>query len=55
MKSGYLRWAGHVAHIGKMRNAYKIGERPNGRQKDNIGMDLREIGWKFVEWIHLVQ
>jgi hypothetical protein len=26
-----------------------------GRREDNIRMDLREIGWKVVEWIHLAQ
>jgi hypothetical protein len=24
MKSGRMRWAGHVAHIGGMRKAYKV-------------------------------
>jgi hypothetical protein len=24
-------------------------------QKDNIRMDLKEIGWESVEWIHLAQ
>jgi hypothetical protein len=23
--------------------------------EDNIKMDLREIGWEVVDWIHLVQ
>jgi hypothetical protein len=23
--------------------------------EDGIRMDLREIGWRFVEWIHLAQ
>jgi hypothetical protein len=48
-----MRWAGHVVHMGKMRNAFKIvgkpdGKRPLGRQRcrweDNIKMDLKEIG-----------
>jgi hypothetical protein len=48
-----------------MRNAYKIlvgkpeGKRPLRRNKhrweDNIRMDLMEIGWKGVDWIHLAQ
>jgi hypothetical protein len=25
------------------------------RWEDNIRMDLREIGWKRVDWIHLAQ
>jgi len=48
-----------------MRNAYKIlvgkptGKRPLGkprrRWEDNIRIDLREIGWEGVDWIHLAQ
>jgi hypothetical protein len=43
--------------------AYKIlGGRPEGKRllgrsrlrwEDNIGMDLRGIGWEVVNWIHL--
>jgi hypothetical protein len=33
------------------------GKRPLGRSRrrweDNIRMDLREIGWKGVDWVHL--
>jgi len=29
--------------------------RPRRRMEDNIRMDLREIGWKFADWVHLVQ
>jgi hypothetical protein len=56
---------GHIAHIEEMRNAYKIlvgkpeGKRPCGGPRyiweDNIRMDLREIGWEGVDWIHLAQ
>jgi hypothetical protein len=52
-----------VAHIGERRNAYKIligrckGKRQLGRPRfrwvDNIRMDLREVGWEGVDWIHL--
>jgi hypothetical protein len=48
-----------------MRSAYKSlvgkpeGKRPFGRPRrrweDNIGMDLWEIGWEGVDWIHLAQ
>jgi hypothetical protein len=35
------------------------GKRPLGRLRhrweDNIKMDLREIGWGSMDWIHLVQ
>jgi len=54
----------HVGHMG-MRNAYIIvvrkpeGKRPLGRRRrrleDNIRMDLREIGWLRVDWMHLTQ
>jgi hypothetical protein len=29
--------------------------RPRRRWEDNIRMDVKEIGWKGVEWIHLSQ
>jgi hypothetical protein len=28
---------------------------PRFRWEDNIGMDLREIGWEGVDWMHLAQ
>jgi hypothetical protein len=53
-KSGQMRLVGHVAHMGEMRNEYKIlvgkpeGKRPLARTRhryyDNIRMDLRKIG-----------
>jgi hypothetical protein len=27
--------------------------RPGHKWEDNIGMDLRELGWEDVDWIHL--
>jgi len=52
IKPRRMRWAGHVAHIGEKRSAYRIligkheGMRPLGRSRrrwhDNIRMDLRE-------------
>jgi hypothetical protein len=60
-----MRWAGHVACMGEVRGAYNIlvgrpeGRRalgrPRRRQEDNIKMDLREIGFGDVDWIHLAQ
>jgi hypothetical protein len=60
-----LSLAGHVARMGELRNADSIlvgkleGKRPVGRHRrrweDNIRMDLREIGWEGVNWIHLAQ
>jgi hypothetical protein len=60
-----MRQAGHVAHMGKMRNAYKIlvgkpkGKEPFGRPRRRweviIRIDLRETGWGGVYCIHLAQ
>jgi hypothetical protein len=60
-----MRWAGYVAHMGEVRGAYNIlVGRPEGRRQlgrpwrkweDNIKMDLREIGFGDVDWIHLAQ
>jgi hypothetical protein len=54
---------GHVARMGEMKNAYKIlvgrpeGKRPLGRPRRrwdyDIRMDLREIGWEGVVWMHV--
>jgi hypothetical protein len=48
-----MRWWGHVARMGKMRNAYKIkvrkleGKIPFGRpgrkREDNIKVDLKRV------------
>jgi hypothetical protein len=55
---------GNIARIEKMRTAYTIlvgreGKTPLGRPgrrwEDNIRMDLREIGWECVDWLHLAQ
>jgi hypothetical protein len=53
--SGRMKWAGHVACMGKRRGAYKVlvgkpdGRRPFGRPRrrweDNIKMDLHEVKW----------
>jgi hypothetical protein len=31
----------------------RLPGRPRCRWADNVGMDLREIGWEVVDWIHL--
>jgi hypothetical protein len=51
--------------MGEMRNVYRIlvrkpkGKRPlrkpRHRCEDNIRMDLTEVGWESVDWIHLAQ
>jgi hypothetical protein len=65
MKSRRMRWAAHVARMGKERNAYRLlvgkpeRKRPLGRPRhswvDSIRMDLVEVGWGDVDWIGLAQ
>jgi hypothetical protein len=59
-----MRWAGHVARMGKGRGVYRVlvgrteGRllgRPRRRREDNIKMDLRKIGIDGANWIRLVQ
>jgi hypothetical protein len=63
IKSRRVGWGGHVACMGEMHTLFWLenlkGGRPLGRHRcrweDNIRMDLREIEWEGVEWIHLIQ
>jgi hypothetical protein len=65
IKARRMRWTGHVARMGELRGAYNIlvgrpeGRRPLGRPRrrweETIKMDLREIGFGDVDWIHLAQ
>jgi hypothetical protein len=65
IKARRMRWAGYVARVGEVRGAYNILvgklegrrqlERPRRRWEDNIKMDLGEIGFGDVDWIHLAQ
>jgi hypothetical protein len=65
IKARRIRWAGHVSRTGEVRGAYSIfagrpeGRKPLGRPRsrweDNIKMDLREIGFGDVDWIHWAQ
>jgi hypothetical protein len=60
-----MRWAGHVASMEEKMNAYRIlvgkpeGKSPLGRLRrrwvNNNKMDLREIEWDGIDWIHLAQ
>jgi len=60
-----MRWAGHVARMGKERVVYRVlvgkleGRRPLGRPRrrrvDNIRMDLQEVGCGYMDWIGLAQ
>jgi hypothetical protein len=55
IKSRRMRWAGHVARMGEVRNVYRVlvgkpdGKRPLGRPwrrwEDGVKMDLSEIRW----------
>jgi hypothetical protein len=65
IKARMMRWAGHMVCMGEVRSAYSIlvgrpeGRRQLGRPRHrwqyNIKMDLREIGFGDVDWIHLAQ
>jgi hypothetical protein len=65
IKSRKMSSAGHVARRGEVRNMYRVlvgkpkGKRPLGRPRrrweGGIKMDLGEIGWGGMEWIHLAQ
>jgi hypothetical protein len=63
IKSRSIRWAGHVARMGRGRSIHRVlvgrpeGKRPLGRPRhrweDNIKTDLREIVIDGVNWIQL--
>ena len=65
IKSRRMRWAGHVARMGKERGVYRVllgkpeGRRPLGRPRcrwaDNIRIDLHEVGCVYMDWIVLAQ
>jgi hypothetical protein len=64
IKARRMRWAGHVAQMGEVRGAHILVGRPERRRllgrsrlrwEDNIKMDLREIGFGDVDWIHWAQ
>jgi len=55
----------HVAHMGETRNADRVfvgkcermGQCGQSRHRweHNIKMDMKEIGWEGMDWIHLAQ
>ena len=65
IKSRRMRWAGHVARMGEERGVCWVlvgkpeGKRPlrspRRRWVDNIRMDLREVGCRYIDWIGLAQ
>jgi len=64
VKSRRMRWAGHVARMGKGRGVHRVLvgkpegkrplERPGRRWEDNIKMNLREVGGDG-DWLELAQ
>jgi len=60
-----MRSVGHVARVGEEKGVYRVlvgrpdGKRrpvrPRRRRKDNIKMDLQEVGLKSTYWIGLAQ
>ena len=65
VKSRRMRWAGHVARMGKERRVHRVlvgkpeGKTPLGRPRrkwgDNIKMDLQEVGGDCGDWMELAQ
>ena len=63
--SRIIRWAGNVAHMGEWRCVYRVlvgkpdGKRlfgrPRLRLKDNIKLDLQELGCGVVDWMDLAE
>jgi len=64
-KSRRMRWAGHVARMGVDRGVLRVlvGKpeekrplgRPRRRWKDNIKVDLQEVGGGRGDWMELAQ
>jgi hypothetical protein len=60
-----MRWAGHVARMGKGRVVHRVlvGKpegsrplrRPRRRWEDNIERDLQEVGGGCGDWMELAQ
>jgi hypothetical protein len=61
-----MRWAGHVARLGKKRNAYRLFvenpegkrplEKPRRKRVDNIRTDLGELDgvmWTGLVWLRI--
>jgi hypothetical protein len=63
IKSRRMRWAGHVAHMGrgeacvgfwwrKSEGNRPLG-RPTGRWENHIKMDLQEVGCGGMDWVEV--
>jgi hypothetical protein len=65
LRASRNRWVEHVARFGEVRNACKIlvgkpeGTRPLGRRRrrwdENIRINLWEMVWHGVDWMHMTQ
>ena len=65
IKSRRMRWAGQLASMGERGGVYRVlvgkpevkrpPERTRRRWKDNIKMDLQEVGCGGMDWIELSQ
>jgi hypothetical protein len=65
VKSRRMRWAWYVARMGEDRGVHRVlvgkpeGKmslgKPRRRWKDNIKMDLQEVGGGRVDWMELAQ
>jgi hypothetical protein len=60
-----MKWVGHVAYMVERRDMYNVSvtkveeKRPLGRPrrkwKDNVKMELQEVGYGAMDWIDLSQ
>jgi hypothetical protein len=65
MKSGRMRWAGHVAHTGRrpIHKGFSWESQKEIDQQDDLDVGgwiilkwiLRETGWGGMDWIDLAQ
>jgi hypothetical protein len=64
IKSKRMRWARHVARMGRKRSVQGFVGKPEGKRplrrpkrrwKDNIVEDLHEVGCGCMDWIVLAQ
>jgi hypothetical protein len=48
-----MRWAGHVVHMGEMRNAYTIfvGKADGKNLSEDLNVDLKWIFGKYGWWV----
>jgi hypothetical protein len=59
IKSRRMRWAEHVVGMWERRGAYRVlvGKKPPGRNrcrwKDDIKIDLQQVGWGLTELVWL--